>query len=276
MSKYNQTYYTTGEFAKLCHTTKETLFHYDEINLLKPAMIKDNGYRYYLSQQYFEFDFIKVLQESHMSLKEIKLFKDQKNNESFISILKEKNQELEKDKQRIENMQYRIQQTIAMTEYGLNTRHGAPFFKECEEEHLLTIRLPHKPMNDQELVSCISEHLEYCREHHLCEELPLGTIIKKENVCQKKYTEDLYYVVLNCFIDDERYHHKPKGLYAMILHEGYYDTIDESFEILLKYIEKHHYEVCSDAYEYEIHNYFTVEDPKQYLISLSIRVQKEL
>lgn len=274
MSKYYQTYYTTGEFAKLCHTTKETLFHYDEIGLLKPAMVNNNGYRYYLSQQYFEFDFIKVLQESHMSLKEIKLFKDQKNSESFISILKEKNQELEKDKKRIEDMQCRIQQTIAMTKYGLNTKHGEPFFIECDEEHLLTIKLPHKPVNDQELVSCISEHLEYCREHHLCEELPLGTIVKKENIYQNIYIEDLYYVVLDRFIDDSRYCYKPQGLYAIILHEGYYDTIDESFEVLLKYIKENDYEVCSDAYEYEIHNYFTVENPEQYLISLSMKIQK--
>lgn len=276
MSKYYQTYYTTGEFAKLCHTTKETLFHYDELGLLKPAMIKSNGYRYYLSQQYFEFDFIKVLQESHMSLKEIKLFKDQKNNESFISILKEKNQELEKDKKRIEDMQYRIRQTIDMTEYGLHTKHGEPFFKDCEEEHLLTIKLPHKLMSEQEIVHCISEHLEYCREHQLCEELPLGTIIQKENVCQKEYIEDLYYVVLDRFIDDPRYYHKPQGLYAVILHEGYYDTIDASFEILLKYIKDHDYEVCGNAYEYEIHNYFTVENLEQYLISLSIQVQKRI
>ena len=41
MSQYYQTYYTTGEFAKLCHTTKETLFHYDSIGLLKPKIVKE-------------------------------------------------------------------------------------------------------------------------------------------------------------------------------------------------------------------------------------------
>ena len=29
--------FTSGQFAKLCSTTKETLFHYDSLGLLKPA-----------------------------------------------------------------------------------------------------------------------------------------------------------------------------------------------------------------------------------------------
>ena len=31
-----QKLFTSGEFAKFCNTTKDTLFHYDDINLLKP------------------------------------------------------------------------------------------------------------------------------------------------------------------------------------------------------------------------------------------------
>ena len=40
-------FFTTGQFAKLCSTTKETLFHYDSLGLLKPARVGENGYRYY-------------------------------------------------------------------------------------------------------------------------------------------------------------------------------------------------------------------------------------
>ncbi|AHZ14560.1 hypothetical protein V529_05340 [Bacillus velezensis SQR9] len=34
MSEDVRKYFTTGEFAKLCHVKKQTLFHYDEIGLL--------------------------------------------------------------------------------------------------------------------------------------------------------------------------------------------------------------------------------------------------
>lgn len=34
-------YMTTGELAKLMGITKETLFHYDEINLFCPALVTE-------------------------------------------------------------------------------------------------------------------------------------------------------------------------------------------------------------------------------------------
>ena len=64
-------YYTTGEFAKLCGVKKQTLFHYDDIGLLEPALVKNNGYRYYSYAQYEDFLIIACLKEAGMSLKDI-------------------------------------------------------------------------------------------------------------------------------------------------------------------------------------------------------------
>ena len=36
MKKDNKLYFTTGEFAKLFHINKKTLFYYNEIELFKP------------------------------------------------------------------------------------------------------------------------------------------------------------------------------------------------------------------------------------------------
>ena len=33
---------TTGEFAKICNVKKHTLFHYDDIGLLKPDYYDEN------------------------------------------------------------------------------------------------------------------------------------------------------------------------------------------------------------------------------------------
>ena len=43
---------TSGEFARLCRTTKETLFHYDREGLLKPKLITGNGYRRYAGSRF--------------------------------------------------------------------------------------------------------------------------------------------------------------------------------------------------------------------------------
>lgn len=54
-------YLKTGEFASLCGVTKDTLFHYDDIGLLKPARVGENGYRLYGLYQLDTFDLISVL-----------------------------------------------------------------------------------------------------------------------------------------------------------------------------------------------------------------------
>lgn len=85
-----QKLFTSGEFAKFCNTTKDTLFHYDDINLLKPAKIAPNGYRYYSANQAFLFDMISLLKEVGLSLEEIKIYMDNRDAKTFLSMLKEK------------------------------------------------------------------------------------------------------------------------------------------------------------------------------------------
>lgn len=274
MSPYFQTYYSTGEFAKLCHTTKETLFHYDAIGLLKPKIVKDNGYRYYLSVQYFDYDLIKVLQQTHMSLKEIKEFMESKNNQQFITLLQEKYQQLEVEKKHIEDMQYRITRTMAMMEYNMKRKQGIAFVEECQKEHILIVPLLSSKMTDQDMIEYMSQHLQYCATHHLKKELPLGTIVYKEQLLQNCFHENMYYMHLDKKISDKRYRCKPKGRYATILHKGFYDTIEESFQKLLHFIREHQYPILSDAYEYELINHFSAFHEDQYVISISILIEE--
>lgn len=71
MSKENLI--STKQFATLCQTTKHTLIHYDEIGILKPNYVGENGYRYYSLSQTEIFDVISFLKEMGLPLKEIKL-----------------------------------------------------------------------------------------------------------------------------------------------------------------------------------------------------------
>ena len=67
-------YLSIGQFAKLCHIHKKTLFYYDEIGLFKPQKVDENGYRYYSIYQFDKFALISSLKNIGMSLKEIKQY----------------------------------------------------------------------------------------------------------------------------------------------------------------------------------------------------------
>ena len=64
--------YTSGQFARLCHTTKETLFHYDRLGLLRPQLKGENGYRYYDVRQFLQFDMITLFKDTGTPLKEMR------------------------------------------------------------------------------------------------------------------------------------------------------------------------------------------------------------
>ena len=275
MSQHFRSMYTTGEFAKICHTTKETLFHYDELGILKPALIKENGYRYYTAPQYFEFDLIKVLQAASMSLKEIQSFKEHRNEEDFIHLLQEKKVQLEKEKEKITMMQSRINNAIEMTHYGVETKPLTPFIEEVPIEHLISYRLDKYPDNDHDIMLFVSQFLEYCRDRDLGEDLPMGSIIKRERILNHVFEEEFYFTKVNKKSKDIRYLKKIKGTYATILHVGYYNTINQSIDVLLDYIDKQGYQVIGDCYIYEILSYFTKESTDNYLIEISMQVDKK-
>ena len=44
-------YLTTGEVARMMGTTKNTLFHYDQLGIFSPEARGDNDYRYYTVRQ---------------------------------------------------------------------------------------------------------------------------------------------------------------------------------------------------------------------------------
>ena len=71
MNKLSEKYFTIGEFASLFKLSKQTLFYYERNNILRPAYIDENGYRYYSLEQYFIFDIIINMRKLGIPLKEL-------------------------------------------------------------------------------------------------------------------------------------------------------------------------------------------------------------
>ncbi|WP_410770947.1 MerR family transcriptional regulator [Fontibacillus sp. BL9] len=65
-----------GEFVTLLHTTKDTVRHYEELNLLTPAW--SNNYREYGEKEISDFGVIIELKEYGLSLKDIQILFDLK------------------------------------------------------------------------------------------------------------------------------------------------------------------------------------------------------
>ncbi len=64
--------YTVKQLSDLAGVTPRTLHHYDEIGLLKPSSVGDNGYRYYGEENLIQLQQILFYRELGLGLDEIK------------------------------------------------------------------------------------------------------------------------------------------------------------------------------------------------------------
>lgn len=63
--------YTVRQLAKMAHVSVRTLHHYDDIGLLKPSYVADNGYRYYEQKELLQLQQILFFRELEFSLQDI-------------------------------------------------------------------------------------------------------------------------------------------------------------------------------------------------------------
>lgn len=271
--KQSKNYYTSGEFAKICLTTKETLRHYDKVGILQPIYIGKNGYRYYRTGQFFDYDLILTLKEAGCSLEEIKNYMEHYEAQDFLAVMKEKLKQLEEEKRKIENMQKLLKYSIESTEYALTEEYYKPRMIECEEEYLITIKVAHgETQTFSEEVERIRDHFLHLDNHDLWEEYSIGSIILKETLEQEKYYESYYYTRIHSRREDERLWIKPAGQYVTMLHKGRYSQLPQSYEIMKEFIRRKGLRICGNAYEYDMINHLATQKMDNYIIQISIQV----
>lgn len=263
-----------GEFARLCGIKKDTLFHYDEIGLLKPHYIGENGYRYYSADDFFTFDIIASLKECGTPLKEIRSYLENQDTEYFLNVLRDKQKMLELERKKIIKMQKILANTIEITEKALHVK-GAEFRIEyCEAEHLLVSeRFPEK-LDTIIWANMIDQLFDTLEETGLKEEFPLSAIVLKESLLRGKYEEDYVYCKIAKAVRHRSYLRKPAGTYASCYHLGSYETLPESYEKLIRFIAEQGFQIAGNSYEHDMLSYLAVREPEKYVIQISIQAER--
>ena len=266
-------YLRISDFAKLCGVTKDTLFHYERIGLLKPEMIMENGYRYYSVKQFFTFDIIAILKETGTSLLDIKSYIENLDTDNFISLLTEKYRVLEEEHIKIKHMKNVLMNTINLTTRAIREICTEPVVEYQDEQYLLVIDFDPDEV-EKVRMGRINKHYRYCLDKGLSETLTSGFINNKSSIENRRFINaDSYFCEISHKSKNEMFFIKPKGNYALLDHQGYYDTIPETFDKLFAYIEKEKLSVIGNAYIFEILSFLSAKDPDKYILKIAIGVQ---
>lgn len=267
-------YFNTGEFARLCRTTKETLFYYDKIGILKPRRNQENDYRVYSCDQFFEYDLINTLKRAGSTLKEIKWYLEHYDAENFIRILREKEEQIAVQRRELLKMENMLHHTIEMTEYALHETYDVPRVEHQEAETLLTVRLsPGEGDSVYGIAARLGEHFDRCEKQDVVDKFPLGSIIMKEEVLAGSEEETYFFSRIPSGAADKNLLEKPAGRYATVVHRGDYDTFTPAYQGLLSYIKKEGLKVVGNAYVYELVSYMASGKQENFVMKLSVQVE---
>lgn len=155
--------YTTGQFADLCGVKKQTLFHYDDINLLKPIRVDDNGYRYYSHDQYQTFLLISCLKEAGMSLSEIRDYLNEEDNDKRKQTVEVRLAALDSRISYLMNVRKILANSFGATGQVLGTKEGNDdeIRLENRAETVLWSTKPLDELDDKQLVEYVAEIVKH-------------------------------------------------------------------------------------------------------------------
>lgn len=103
-----------GDLARLTSVPVKTIRHYSDIGVLPPAMVSENGYRYYLARDAMRLQQIRALREAGMGLEAIKTVIE--NEADFSTLLDQHLTEVESTIQNLQRQQAVLQVTLTNNE----------------------------------------------------------------------------------------------------------------------------------------------------------------
>lgn len=266
--------FSIGQFANLHEINKKTLMWYDEIGVLKPAVIQENGYRYYTYEQSPILETILMLRELNVPLREIQNFLAARSPEAFEKLL-------------TENVS-KIDQTIA----HLTALRNGLAVKQRDISAILTLDLMEIAIVEKQQPSYfvtvdISEHLpleaeiekviEQTKKHqlHRLRDASYGAMLPVERLYQGKTDEYAYlYVQIPNPTQKNKLHIQPKGTYLRAFCKGSWEKLAVRYQEILAYAKNQKLEFTGFAYEKGI-NEIVIDTLDDYITQIEIPIKVE-
>lgn len=242
-------YLTTGEFAKLCGVNKRTLFHYDEIGLLKPALTDEKGYRRYSHRQLDVFLLIHGLKEVKFPLKEIREYMSRRTPQHMLDMAKRELPHIQREMDKLKEIRRMLEDTIAMAEEGLAAEPGEFRLESQEEERLICS----EPIADGDPGA---GYLEWTLEFRQFDRLTqsdassfIGTRVSIPDLLNGGEPKICFFVRTRSKRKGLNVFCKPRGLYAVGYHHGRYEQLPETYRKMLDWMEQCNCSPGEFAYE---------------------------
>lgn len=267
-------YLTSGKFAELCGTTKETLRHYHNKKLLIPAKQEDNGYFYYTVSQCLIFELIQLLSNTGNSLQQIKEYLNDYSIDNFSILMENSYQNLIKRKNEIDYMMRVIKNSMNCIEENKNRKNGIIFVEKCECEYFWSFHIEPILYEDLSAFSqAVYQFRKYNKENNFIGEFFYTCFMGKEDFLTKNYR--INGVAVKTDLLEKCISVKPEGFYVVLYHKGKPETIKNSLDKLNLFLKEHDLNIYETIYQTDIINNQITQNEDDYVVKISVHLQDD-
>lgn len=253
-----------GEFSQIARVTIDTLRHYDELGLLKPANVDPfTGYRYYSARQLVPLNRILALKEVGFSLEEIaRILQEQLTAEQLRGMLKA---QLVRAESEIQIAQLRRERILARLNF-LESEETMPAYeitlKPVEKQMIAAIRevvpaIEQMPQRCSEMFDTLGRWIQSKR-------LPVGpamTIYYNEGFARENIDTECALILLNpatvkAITPDKPIEVREMGVIPLVastvVTDNFYKKVDgltPAYNALAKWIEENSYQIVGPPRE---------------------------
>ncbi|MBQ6700309.1 MAG: MerR family transcriptional regulator [Oscillospiraceae bacterium] len=268
--------YTTGEFAKLCKTTKATLMLYDKYGILKPDYIGENGYRYYSENQYPFFGFINIFKKTGASLGEIKEIFSSHDSAKLIKILEEKRAELALRQVELLDMQKEVDYLLSSAE-NIHYGNGDVYLKYFPEEYFISYPSGYTTPPEKghyfswESFGKLKQYISL--KNYVTAKGTYPEMVNAEDFSKGLIYPSHYIAKIPFKADDPNLFIKPSGIYAVANYFDEWDSIPENGKIFKKELERRGYRWSGNLFTNDIAFTLLLNDKKAFGYTFSIKTE---
>ena len=255
-----------------CFVTKKTLRHYDDIGLLRPAHVAENGYRYYTYQQSSTLETVLMLRELNVSIPEIKGFMEHRSAPGMERLLSAQIRELEERIDHLRTMKKtlvsRHQDMMALLHLDLSEISVVRKEKSCLAVVPVEQEVP-TAADVERVIGAVKRH-SLQRLH----DAVYGSMIAVEHLYQGYYDRyEALYVELPRLSARKGLHTRPAGRYLRAFCKGPWENLPGRYEEILAYAGAHGLTLYGWSYETGL-NESVIDSFDEYITQIEIPIQE--
>lgn len=264
-----------SEFSYISGIKRKNLIYYDEIGLLSPERVLENGYRLYARRQLETVSVIEALREVGMPLCDIRSHLDERTPASLIELFTAQRKHMEEKIQRLERIEAMIDTRLGITRRGLEVDLSEFELKFCEEELLFASEEVACPGTEEGIQRAVEEFYIICDKEKIIYGYPFGTMVSKQNLLQGNSQHPSRFFFKMPTVESSRPRLcKPAGLYLKGFDKTSSYGSPRLYSRLFDHMKASGLVVAGNSYEEFLLDEIATKDPNGRILQISVEVGK--